>query len=96
MRPVLASTGARLLSSRHPRQVTKIKAVKTLNNAVTHLSGKQQKLSNQMGDSFSKKVSLDIMENISKGHDREILEIKKSVESLYLGHMAGATPRLES
>ena len=62
MRPVVASTAARVLGSRHPRSITKVKAIRTLFNGVTHLPGKQQKLLNQLGDSYSKKTSLRMMD----------------------------------
>ena len=48
---------------------------------------------NQLGDCFSKKVSLDVLDSAAKGHDKEIRRVKREVESLYLGEMAGATPR---
>ena len=93
MRPVLVATATRLLGSRHPRSVTTVKALRTINNAVTHLPTKQQKLMNQLGDSFGKKVSLEMLESISVGHDRQIRQIQKDVESLWQGSMATATPR---
>ena len=93
MRPMVVQTGARLLSTRHPRSVTLIKAIKTCYNGVTHLPSKQVKLMNQLGDCFSKKVSLDVLDSACEGHDFEIKRIKRDVESLYLGEMAGATPR---
>ena len=93
MRPVVVNTAARVLGSRHPRSITKVKAIRTLFNGVTHLPGKQQKLLNQLGDSYSKKTSLKMMDAACQGHDCEILAIKRGVESLWLGKMAGATPR---
>ena len=95
MRPVLVATATRLLGSRHPRSVTTVKALRTLNNAVTHLPTKQQKLMNQLGDSFGKNVSLQMLESIAVGHDDEIRQIQKDVESLWQGSMATATPRFE-
>ena len=95
MRPVLAATAARLLGSRHPRSVTTVKALRTLNNAVTHLPTKQQKLMNQLGDSFGKNVSLQMLESIAVGHDDQIRQLQKDAESLWQGSMATATPRSE-
>ena len=93
MRPVVVNTAARVLGSRHPRSITKVKAIRTLYSGVTHLPGKQQKLLNQLGDTFSKQTSLKMMDAACQGHDREIYEIVRGVESLWLGKMADATPR---
>ena len=93
MRPMIVQTAARLLSTRHPRSVKLVKAIRTLHNGVNHLPAKQVKLMNQLGDCYSKKVSLDVMDSAAKGHDSEIKRVKKEVESLYLGEMARATPR---
>ena len=93
MRPVIASTAARVLGSRHPKSITKIKAIRTLYSGVTHLPAKHQKLLNQMGDTYSKQTSLKMLDAACKGHDKENLAVKESVESLWLGKMANATPR---
>ena len=93
MRPVIASTAARVLGLRHPKSVTKIKAIRTLYSGVTHLPTKHQKLLNQLGDTYSKKTSLRMMDAACEGHDKPILDIKRDVESLWLGKMADATPR---
>ena len=91
MKPMIVQTAARLLGTRHPRSVKLVKAIKTLYNGVNHLPAKQVKMMNHLGDCFSKKVSLGVLDSAAKGHDREIKRIKRQVESLYLGEMSRAT-----
>ena len=47
----------------------------------------------RLGDSFSKKESLVILESISVDHHEPILALKAGVESLYLGRMMDASKR---
>ena len=62
-----------------------VKGLRTLLNGVTHLPGRQQRLSNQMGDSFSKDISLQLMDSMSKGHDHLAVREKRGVERLWRG-----------
>ena len=65
----------------------------TLQNAVSMTPGRDQKKANRMGDSFSKKESSAILEEVCEDFDAPALALKKGVESLYLGKMRGATER---
>lgn len=67
--------------------------MRTLLNGVTHLPARQQKLANQMGETFSKAISLNIMEQMSKGHDALAVRVRKGTERLWRGRMATATTK---
>lgn len=49
--------------------------------------------SNRLGDSYSKKESLSILEGMCKGSDAPVKQLKERVEGLYSGSMASATTR---
>ena len=91
MKPMLNATASRLLFTKHPRQVNEYAKLKSLQNAINMVPGKSQMQSNRMGDSFSKKTSLRILEKICEDYDEPIVAMKTEVESLYLGTMATAS-----
>ena len=55
--------------------------------------GREQMKSNRLGDSYSKKESLDILEGMCKGSDAPVKQLKERVEGLYCGRMASVTTR---
>lgn len=82
---MLSSTASRLLHNRHPRQMTSLTTMNTLDNAVNMVSGKQQARANKFGDAFSKKESTTILKSVSSGYDAPVLALKEGVEFLYTG-----------
>lgn len=93
LKPVLNETASRLLHIKHPRMITEYARLKSLQNAVHMLPSRQQTQSNRMGDSYSKKESLRILEKISEDYTEPILAFKTGVESLYLGGTANLSKR---
>ena len=53
----------------------------------------EQKKYNRLGDCYSKKESLDILEGVCKEADAPVKAEKEKVESLYQGNMMSATAR---
>ena len=64
LKPVLNATASRMLFTKHPRQVNEYAKMKSLQNAVNMVPGKLQKQQNRMGDCFSKKTSLRLLEKV--------------------------------
>ena len=99
---MVEQTVARLASLQCPRLVSTTRSLQTLRNAVMHRSSKDQRLSNKLGDSYSKSEGRVMLQNICDDSDMPGLAVKMGVESLYLnryppslllGEMAEASPR---
>ena len=94
-RTMLSATASRLLHTRHPRKMTGLTTLNTLDNTVNMVSGRQQARSNKMGDTFSKKESHTILNSVTRDYDAPVLALKAGVEFLYTGPgMLGAGTRL--
>ena len=87
---MLALTGSRLLHNCHPQQVNTLAKLTSLQNAVKCLPGQEHARANRLGDSYSKKESLKLMEGATSSYTSPILALKKGVESLYLDRLASS------
>ena len=83
----------RLLGTKAHRQVNTMSVMHSINNSINHVNVKTQHEMNMMGDAFCSETANNILDNICKDENEDILSIKHGVESLYTGKMANATPR---
>ena len=90
---MLNFSASRLLHNKHPRQVTTLATLSSLENAVNMVSGKEQQRSNRLGDSYSKYESRKILKGACEDFDAPVVALKEGVESLYSGGMLGASAR---
>ena len=65
--------------------------MRSLHNATNHVDEKAQRQMNILGDCFSSQVARQILETVCEDENEDILSHKTSVESLFTGHMAGAS-----
>ena len=89
-RTMLALTGSRLLHNKHPQQVNTLAKLTSLHNAVKCLPGQEHTRANRLGDSYSKRESLKLLEGATTSFDSPIVAMKKGVENLYLNQLASA------
>ena len=92
-RHLCSVTLSRLLHNRHPNKIFTHATLNSLHHAVYMVPGREQMKSNRLGDSYSKKESLDILEGMCKGSDAPVKQLKERVEGLYCGRMASVTTR---
>ena len=92
-RPVVTRTASQLLHQRHPRQVSAVATLRSLQNAINMVPRKEQERGNRMGDCFSKKESLKILNNACNDHDAPLRRLRDGVQSLWTGGMIGASTR---
>ena len=59
--------------------------MKGLYAVLNHVSENLHKISNRLGDSVSRKVSLSVLDTVSEDYDKPVLDAKNDVEALYLG-----------
>ena len=62
--------------------------MKGLYSVLNHVPEKLQRVSNQLGDTVSRKVSLSVLDDVAEDFDQPVLKIKREVESLYRGSMS--------
>ena len=86
LRTMLALTGSRLLHTRHPQKVNSLAKMTSLHNAVKCLPGQEHVRANRLGDSYSKRESMNLMEGTTTGFDFPVVALKKAMESLYLSN----------
>ena len=55
--------------------------------------GREQMRANKLGDAYSKKEGLNILETVCEDYDAPVIALKKGVESLYAGRMANSAAR---
>ena len=92
-RQLCSLTASRLLHQAHPRKITTHATLTSLSNAVNMVPGKDQMRANKLGDAYSKKEGLNILETVCEEYDAPVVALKKGVESLYVGRMAKATAK---
>ena len=88
VRPMLAATASRLLHTRHPTLVNAMTKVNSVYHAYHQTPGKEHRRLNSYGDTFSKKVSLQLLDQLAEDWDEPILGLKQSVEELYQGGLS--------
>ena len=93
LRNVLGVTAGRLLHYCHPNQINTYAKLKTLQNQINCVPGREQKKYQQLGDCYSKRESWKLMQGVSDGFDSPIIAMQKDVQSLYLGRMQMAGTR---
>ena len=92
-RQLCSLTASRLLHQAHPRQITTHATLTSLSHAVNMVPGKEQMRANKLGDAYSKKEGLNILEKVCEDYDAPVIALKKGVESLYAGRMANSAAR---
>ena len=85
---MLAATASRLLHTRHPHLVNEMAKVNSIYHAYHQTPGMEHRRLNSYGDVFSKKVSLQLLDQVAEDWDEPVLGLKQSVEELYMGGLS--------
>ena len=85
---MLAATASRLLHTRHPTLVNEMTKISSMYHAFHQTPGAEHGRLNSYGDIFSKKVSLQLLDQVAEDWDEPVLGLKQSVEELYMGGLS--------
>ena len=88
LRGMLNSTASRPLHTHFPRKLNVLAKLTSLHHGVNSVPGREVRKANTLGDSYSKKESLRLMERACDGHDQPIMKMKHEMESVYLSGAA--------
>lgn len=84
---MLAATASRLLHTRHSTLVNEMTKFSSVFHGFHHTNGREHHRLNQLGDCYSRKVSLQLLDKIAEDWDEPILGLKQEVEELYQGRL---------
>ena len=88
LRPMLAATASRLLHTRHPHLVNEMTKITSIYHAFHQTPSMEHGRLNSYGDNYSKKVSLNLLDQLAEDWDEPVLGLKQSVEELYMGGLS--------
>ena len=84
---MLAATASRLLHTRSPTLVNEMTKFTSVYHGFHNTTGREHHRLNQLGDCYSRQVSLQLLDQIAEDWDEPILGLKQQVEELYQGRL---------
>jgi hypothetical protein len=70
------------------RLVCQMARLNGLHNVLSHVPSRLHKMSMRLGDSVSRNVALQVLDDVSKDYDEPVRQIKEQVESLWMGGLS--------